>query len=128
MTNSPENRHTTKDSGERTDYGTGMIRETDAGRPRFDLLLPETVPYREQLLTRCAELMERGRQKYAARNWEKARTPAELDRMKASAFRHFIQWMTGEDDEDHAAAVIFNILAAETTAYVIAAESKGHTS
>jgi len=109
----------TKDSGVRNHFDSGMQREPDTGRPRFDLLLPETVPYEEQLLTRCAELMARGAAKYASRNWEKANSPAELERMKSSAFRHFMQWMTGETDEDHAAAVLFNILAAESTAYKI---------
>lgn len=113
----------TKDSGKRDTYTSGMNREPDTGRPRFDLLVPENVPFDQQLLTRCAALMERGAQKYAERNWEKAGSPEELERMKASAFRHFMQWFAGETDEDHAAAVFFNLLAAETTAYKIA---RGH--
>jgi Domain of unknown function (DUF5664) len=83
------------------------------------VLDPETVPFDEQLLTRCAAPMERGAQKYSPRNWEKADSAAELERMKASAFRHFMQWLTGETDEDHAAAIVFNLLAVETTAYWI---------
>lgn len=57
--------------------------------------------------------MQRGAEKYGERNWENAKTWEELDRFEASAFRHFIQWIDGERDEDHAAAVIFNIAAAE---------------
>lgn len=34
-----------------------------------------------------------------------------------------MQWMCGEADEDHAAAVVFNVLAAESTAYVIASRA-----
>jgi hypothetical protein len=78
-----------KDSGQRDEFSSGMLCEPDTGRPRFDLLVPETVPFDEQLLTRCAALMERGAQKYSSRNWEKADSAAELERMKASAFRHF---------------------------------------
>ena len=109
----------TKDSGERHEYVSGMNREPEGERPRFDLLVPEGIPYEEQFLTRCAALMARGAAKYASRNWENACTGMERDRMKSSAFRHFMQWMCGEDDEDHAAAVLFNVMAAETTQYKI---------
>ena len=109
----------TKDSGERAEFASGMVRDTDKGKARFDLLIAEGVPYRHQFLTRCAELMMRGAEKYNDRNWEKANSPEEVARMKSSAFRHFMQWFCGETDEDHAAAVIFNILAAETTEWKI---------
>src|SRR5690606_21266015 len=36
-----------------------------------------------------------------------------LDRAKSSAFRHFMQWFNGETDEDHAAAIFFNVQAVE---------------
>lgn len=103
----------TKDSGDREQYDSGMVRDTNEGKPRFDLVLPEGVPYRDQLFTRVAELMARGAQKYGDRNWEKAAGEAELKRAKESAFRHFMQWYCGETDEDHAAAVFFNIQEAE---------------
>ena len=111
----------TKDSGERATFDSGMQRDTEAGKPRFDLLLPANVPYAEQFLTRVASLMARGAEKYEDRNWEKADSEAELARMRSSAFRHFMQWITGETDEDHSAAVVFNLLAHETTAAKIAA-------
>jgi len=103
----------TKDSGKRAEFSTGMQRDTTEGKPRFDLVLPKDVPYKEQLFTRVAELMSRGAEKYTERNWEKAETEKELNRFKQSAFRHFMQWITGEEDEDHAAAVVFNIQGAE---------------
>ncbi|WP_412079165.1 dATP/dGTP diphosphohydrolase domain-containing protein [Streptomyces xanthophaeus] len=96
-----------------------MLREPDTRRPRFDLLGSETVPFGGQLFTPCAALVERGAQKCSSRNWEKADSVAQLERMRASAFRHFMQWLTGETDEDHAAAIVFDLLAAETTAYRI---------
>lgn len=104
----------TKDSGERVEYSSGMHRDIQDGKPDFSLLLTD-LPYKEQLLTRWAELMERGATKYGRRNWQLACTDEELERFKASAFRHFIQWISGENDEDHAAAVLFNINAAEYT-------------
>lgn len=103
----------TKDSGEHAEYSSGMKRDTRKGKPRFDLLLPDDVPYEQQMLTRWAALMSRGAEKYNDRNWEKARTIEELERYLDSAFRHFMQWISGEEDEDHAAAVMFNIMGAE---------------
>lgn len=110
------NQFETKDSGKRAEFASGMVRDTDEGKARFDLLMPEGVAYEDQLLTRFANLMERGARKYEARNWEKANSLEELDRAKSSAFRHFMQWFTGEKDEDHAAATLFNIMVAETVA------------
>lgn len=92
----------TKDSGKRQTFSTGMNRDVQDDKPRYDLIyLP--------LLTRWAELMARGAKKYGENNWLKASTQEELNRFKASAFRHFIQYISGDEDEDHAAAVLFNI-------------------
>src|SRR5512133_2869706 len=97
----------TKDSGERSVYDSGMQRDMNEGKARFDLIFPLGVPYKDQIITRFADLMERGRVKYNARNWEKASGQAELDRFKESALRHMMQWFCGETDEDHAVAVFF---------------------
>jgi len=61
------------------------------------------------MLTRLAELMARGAEKYDEDNWRKAQTPEEIARFKQSAFRHFIAWFRGDEDEDHSMAVAFNI-------------------
>jgi hypothetical protein len=106
---------TTKDSGERAQFDSGMQRDTEAGKPRFDLIIPKDVPFEDQFLTRVALLLGRGAEKYEDRNWELASGVEEMERMKSSAFRHFMQWLCGETDEDHAAAVVFNLLAFETT-------------
>lgn len=104
----------TKDSGQRFTFESGMQRDTQEGKARFDLLFPLDVPYDDQFLTRVAELLARGAEKYDERNWEQAEGMVEMNRFKASAARHFAQWMSGELDEDHAAAVVFNLLGAET--------------
>jgi hypothetical protein len=62
---------------------------------------------------RWAELLTRGAEKYDEDNWMKADSPEELARFRASAVRHFEQWLAGDTDEDHAAAVMFNINGAE---------------
>lgn len=99
--------YVTKDSGERQQFSTGMVRDTSTNKPRYDLVyLP--------LLKRWAELMGRGAVKYGDRNWEKAATQQELDRFKESAFRHFMQWIMEENqEEDHAAAILFNVAGVE---------------
>lgn len=96
----------TKDSGARQEYASGMRRDLQTGKARYDL-----IP--EPMLTRWAELMMRGADKYGERNWEKAESEEELVRFVASAFRHFVQWWRNDTDEDHASAVMFNIAAAE---------------
>jgi dATP/dGTP diphosphohydrolase, N-terminal len=111
-------RYETRDSGERLDYPSGMRRDVNEGKPRFDLIMPKGIPYEEQMLTRWAALMQRGAVKYGIRNWEKADSEEELLRFRESAFRHLMQWLHEVDDgEDHASAVMFNITAAEFVRY-----------
>ncbi len=97
----------TKDSGAREEYPTGMKRDTTAGKVRYDLV--DMV-----MLRRWAELMTRGAVKYGVHNWQKSATQVELDRFRESAFRHFMQWWIGDaPEEDHAAAIYFNVAGAE---------------
>jgi hypothetical protein len=103
----------TKDSGQRQEYASGMKRDLQDGKPDFSLLVSMDTPYKDMPLTRWAELMTRGAEKYGRNNWQLANSQEELDRFKASAMRHFMQWITGEKDEDHMAAVMFNLNAAE---------------
>lgn len=107
-------RFVTHDSGARAEYKSGMVRDTQEGKARFGLLRTLEQPYEAQMLTRLAQLMTRGADKYGERNWEKADSLEELERFQESAERHFNQWLAGElDGEDHAAAVMFNVIAAE---------------
>lgn len=104
----------TKDSGKREEYGSGMVRDLQNGKPRFDLITPLTCSKDSSMLYRWAMLMERGMSKYGYRNWERANSEEELLRFKQSALRHMMQWMNDWDtEEDHAAAVMFNIQAYE---------------
>ena len=117
-------KYETKDSGKRQDYASGMRRDIQEGKPRFDLIVPKDMPYNETLLYRWAMLMERGMTKYGYRNWEKADSQEELNRFYASAWRHFVQAMSGEDDEDHFAACVFNLNAIVYLKYKIGEERK----
>lgn len=98
----------TKDSGQRQEFSTGMKRDVQTDKPRYDL-----IGYGWTLIRRWAELMARGAIKYGELNFEKAETVEELNRFRASGLRHMIQWYMGETDEDHAAAVCFNLAGAE---------------
>lgn len=102
-----KNAFVTKDSGEREDYDSGMRRDTQNGKPDYSLI-------DRPFLRRWAWLMTRGAEKYGKRNWEKANSREELERFEASALRHMYQWLDGDaPEEDHAAAVAFNVAAAE---------------
>lgn len=105
--------YTVKDSGEREEYESGMRRDVQTDKPRVDLITPLGLPYHETMAYRRGMHMMRGADKYGDRNWELAASPEELLRFRASAARHFLQWFTGEVDEDHASAVQFNMDAAE---------------
>ena len=53
-----------KDSGDRTEFESGAVRDMHEGKGRFDLL-PMCV------LMRLAKHYENGSKKYGDRNWEK---------------------------------------------------------
>lgn len=99
----------TKDSGKRVNFKSGMQRDISEDKPRFDLTIPLGQDMKNTLFYRWAMLMCRGAKKYNERNWEIASSKEEMNRFKESAFRHFMQWYCGEEDEDHAAAILFNI-------------------
>lgn len=99
-------KYVTKDSGKRVKFKSGMNRDLQEGKPRYDLI-------DRSYLKDWAELMARGAEKYGENNWKLACSEEELSRFKASAFRHFIQWINGDTDEAHHVAVAFNIAAAE---------------
>jgi hypothetical protein len=95
-----------KDSGVRQEYPSGMRRDTQEGKPNYALLPRE-------FLKRWAIHLTKGAEKYGRENWRLANSQEELDRFKDSAFRHFMQWLDGEVDEDHASAIAFNVACAE---------------
>lgn len=87
-----------KDSGQREDFATGSRRDTQDGKPRYDLVS-------RHALRREADLMAKGAVKYGDRNWEKGQPFA---RTFASLLRHAYAYADGDRVEDHLAAVRFN--------------------
>jgi hypothetical protein len=92
-----------KDSGTRQTFAGGMVRDTADDKTDYSLV------FDGPMLERWAVHLTKGAKKYAARNWMQACDGEARARFKASAARHFAQWMRGDTDEDHAAAVMFNL-------------------
>jgi hypothetical protein len=90
-----------EDSGERRHYNSGMMRDRQKGKGRFDLISPF-------MLMRLAKHYENGAVKYTDRNWEKG---SDMEDFFDSAMRHLVKWQMGMTDEDHLAAAIWNITA-----------------
>lgn len=90
------------DGGERITYGAGSaVREPSTGKGRYDLISPYAT-------RRLAEWYELGARKYADRNWEKGMP---FSRYIDSAKRHLDKFIMGKEDEDHLAAVAWNVFA-----------------
>jgi len=87
-----------KDSGERQSFDGGAVRDTDDGKPRFDLIPPLAEK-------RTALHYGSGAKKYDEWNWSRGMP---FSRFLASMKRHISAFERGEIDEDHLAAVVFN--------------------
>lgn len=98
---------TVKDSGQRVQFSSGMVRDVSTDKIDYSLALDGPI------FKRYAEHLTKGAKKYSKRNWMKAEGTEEYERFRESALRHFLQWFNGDTDEDHAAAVVFNINGAE---------------
>ena len=90
-----------QDSGVREDFSTGSVRDSREGKGRYDLVAPRA-------LRRLARHYENGARKYQDRNWEKGQP---LARFLDSALRHLNCVLEGKTDEDHLAAVAWNVFA-----------------
>ena len=103
-----------KDSGVRQAFSSGMVRDTSANKIDYTTVLNGPMFERWAIhLTKAAEKypdVAPGRP-----NWMLATSEEELVRFRKSAVRHFIQWFRDDIDEDHAAAVLFNINGYEYT-------------
>lgn len=99
---------TIKDSGARTEFNSGMVRDIDDDKIGWHKVLEGP------LLKRWAEHLTKGAQKYpdlpdGTANWTLAKGEKEFVRFRQSLARHFMQFMNGDTDEDHAAAIVFNL-------------------
>ncbi len=88
-----------KDSGNRTKFPTGAVRDMHRGKGRYDLLPWEAI---HELALHCEE----GALKYGERNCEKG---IPIHSLIDSAIRHLSCYMRGMKDEPHLRAAMWNI-------------------
>ncbi len=88
-----------KDSGERTNFDTGAVRDMHMGKGRMDLL-PMSA------LIELAKHCEAGALKYGERNVDKG---IPQHSFIDSAMRHLAKYTRGDKDEPHLVAALWNI-------------------
>ncbi len=88
------------DSGDRTTFATGAVRDMHAGKGRMDLLPWEAII---EVSRHCEE----GALKYGERNCEKG---IPIHSLIDSAFRHLAKYTIGMNDEPHLRAAAWNVL------------------
>ena len=89
-----------KDSGERTEFSTGAVRDMKRGVGRMDLL-----PWYG--IMEVSKHCEEGAEKYGEHNVDKG---IPLHSLCDSAARHLAKFIAGEMDEDHLRAACWNLL------------------
>lgn len=89
-----------KDSGSRTHFDTGAVRDMHDGKGRYDLLPWEAI---HEVAKHC----EQGAMKYGERNCEKG---IPVHSLIDSAIRHLSCYLRGMDDEPHLRAAAWNVL------------------
>jgi hypothetical protein len=98
-----------KDSGTRSEFATGAVRDGAEGKGRFDL-----IPF--EALQAVAQVFEAGGKKYADRNWELGMP---TNKFADSAMRHLHKHVAGHLDEPHLAMAAWNCLCLLQTEYWI---------
>ena len=89
-----------KDSGERTEFSTGAVRDMHAGKGRMDLL-PVTA------IIELSKHCENGALKYGERNVDKGIPQHSLI---VSGLRLLFKYLRGDNDENHLVAAAWNIM------------------
>lgn len=89
-----------KDSGERTEFETGAVRDMHTGKGRMDLL-----PWRA--IMEVSKHCEEGALKYGPHNVDRG---IPVSSLFDSGVRHAAKWWLGIDDEDHLLAACWNFL------------------
>ena len=89
------------DSGDRTNFDTGAVRDAMNGKGLPSLIPPEAI-------RRCARRFEDGASKYGLHNWMKG---IPLSRYQDAITRHTLAAAEGQADEDHLGAVLWNAAA-----------------
>ena len=88
------------DSGGRTEFKTGSVRDSMEGKG-----CPNQLPI--AALKATSRRFEEGANKYVVRNWEKGQC---FSRYIDAIYRHLWGFMEGCEEEDHLSAVIWNAM------------------
>ena len=90
------------DSGERTEFPTGSVRDMHEGKGDM-----ASIPW--ESILRLSKHYENGAKKYQRWNFRKG---IPVSSFIDSACRHLAKYQCGMDDEDHLAAAAFNVFGA----------------
>ena len=88
-----------KDSGNRTKFDSGAVRDLHEGKGRYDLIPWDAI---HELAIHC----EQGAKKYGERNCEKG---IPVHSLIDSAIRHLSCFLRGMKDEPHLRAALWNV-------------------
>ncbi len=97
----PSSPPTLPDSGARTEYKTGAVRDASTGKGHFHSIPPTAMRH-------LAKRFEDGSRKYTKDNWLKG---IALSHYEDSLTRHILAWKEGDESEDHAGAILWNAAA-----------------
>jgi hypothetical protein len=103
-----DDKYIIRDTGDRQTFSTGMVRNAAKDKTRYNPVLEGP------MFKRWASHLWKGKKVYpdaalGVGNWTLAETEEELQRAKESFFSHVMDYLDGDDVEDHAAAIFFNI-------------------
>lgn len=98
--NKQNNNNSLPDSGERSEFTTGAVRDAMSGKG-----CPSLIPL--EALRAVSKRFEDGATKYGRDNWKKG---IPLSRYVDSLYRHLWQLMENDQAEDHGGAVIWNAM------------------
>ena len=102
MIKDAENMYQILDSGERTEFESGAVRDMHEGKGDM-VSLPNAA------ILRLSKHYENGAKKYGRWNYTKG---IPVSSFMDSALRHIFKYLDGLDNEDHLSAAAFNILGA----------------
>jgi hypothetical protein len=88
------------DSGKRSEFDTGAVRDAMEGKG-----MPSLLPI--DALRAASKRFEDGANKYGRDNWTKG---IPLSRYIDSLYRHLWQFIEGDESEDHAGAIVWNAM------------------
>jgi len=84
----------------KTEFNTGAQRDSSEGKGRPSLISPV-------LIHRLGVHLAKGAEHYGDDNWSKGMP---FRRTADSIIRHINQWLAGDEEEDHLAAIAFGVM------------------